>query len=81
MTIRFVRKDLPTAFRWLFTLAPVVAGGVRMKPTGFGRILADRWGTLSPLGPGGLWIDAQDTQHLPLGMRVRAATALEPVRW
>ena len=81
MIIRILRKDLPSAFRWLFPSAPVMAGRVRTKSLGFGRMWADGWSAVGPLGPGGLWTDGQAAERLPLGMRVRAATALDPIRW
>jgi hypothetical protein len=81
MMIRIVRNDLPAAFCWLFTSALAVSSQGRVSPTGFGRILANWWSAVGPLEPAGFPIVVRDAQRPPFRMRVRAATALEPVRW
>ncbi len=44
------------------------------------QLLADRWKAETPHDVARLWREAQHDTQLPIGMRVRAATALDPVR-
>ena len=47
---------------------------------GLRQLLADRWRGERPREVAQLRMDAQSTPQLPISIRVRAATALEPVR-
>lgn len=40
--------------------------------------LADRWGRKGRQDAAGLWVAAQEAPWLPLAVRVRAATSLDP---
>lgn len=73
-------RPAPTIPAGFVAEEPGKVGAAARSWTGLLRLLADRWTTAGPQEVSRNWRDAQDCTNLPIGIRIRAATAADPIR-
>jgi hypothetical protein len=73
------RFSTPTLSGGRVADSPDAVGSAARSWLGLGRLLADRWRGAPPSQVVQLWISAREDEDRSLALRVRAATAADPL--